>query len=60
MSKLSKNKFIINKIPALKDLQDFSKNYKLNLNDLIFNGGEEYEFVFTIPCFDRITFHLMW
>ncbi len=49
MSKLSKNKFIINKIPALKDLQDFSKNYKLNLNDLIFNGGEEYEFVFTIP-----------
>ena len=48
MSKLSKNKFIINKIPALNDLQDFSKNYKLNLNDLVFNGGEEYEFVFTI------------
>ena len=49
MSKLSKNKFVINKIPALKDLQDFSKRYRLNLNDLIFNGGEEYEFVFTVP-----------
>ena len=47
MSKLSKNKFVINKIPVLKDLKDFSKDYKLNLNDLIFNGGEEYEFIFT-------------
>ncbi len=49
MSKQSKKKFIINNIPALKDLKDFVKDYKLNLNDLVFNGGEEYEFVFTIP-----------
>ena len=49
MSKQSKNKFIITKIPALKDLQNFAKSYKLNLNNLVFNGGEEYEFVFTIP-----------
>ena len=49
MSKQSKNKFIITKIPALKDLENFVKSYKLNLNDLIFNGGEEYEFVFTVP-----------
>jgi len=49
MSKQSKNKFIITKIPALKDLENFVKSYKLDLNNLVFNGGEEYEFVFTIP-----------
>jgi len=47
MSKQSKNKFIINKIPAMKDLEEYVKSYKLNLNNLIFNGGEEYEFIFT-------------
>ncbi len=47
MAKQSKNKFIITKIPALKDLEQFVKSHKLNLNNLIFNGGEEYEFVFT-------------
>lgn len=49
MSKQSKNKFIINKIPSLKDLEEYAKYYKLDLNNLVFNGGEEYEFVFTIP-----------
>ena len=49
MSKQSKNKFIINKIPDLKDLEEYSKYYKLDLNNLVFNGGEEYEFVFTAP-----------
>ena len=47
MSKQSKNKFIINKIPSLKDLENYVKYYKLNLHNLVFNGGEEYEFVFT-------------
>ncbi len=47
MSKQSKNKFVINKIPALKDLEDHAKFYKLDLNGLVFNGGEEYEFIFT-------------
>ena len=47
MSKQSKNKFIINKIPVLKDLEDYVKFYKLDLNNLVFNGGEEYEFIFT-------------
>ena len=47
MAKQSKNKFIITKIPASKDLENFAKSYKLNLNNLVFNGGEEYEFVFT-------------
>ena len=48
MSRQSKNKFIIDNIPARKDLEDFVKSQKLNLDDLIFHGGEEYEFVFTI------------
>ncbi|QLH05185.1 thiamine-phosphate kinase [Nitrosopumilus oxyclinae] len=47
MAKQSKNKFIITKIPASKDLENFVKAHKLNLNNFVFNGGEEYEFVFT-------------
>lgn len=47
MAKQSKNKFIITKIPASKDLENFVKSHKLDLNNLVFNGGEEYEFVFT-------------
>jgi len=48
MSKQSKKKFVINNIPYMEDLQYFAKSQKLDLNDLIFHGGEEYEFVFTI------------
>jgi thiamine-monophosphate kinase len=33
----------------LRDLEEYAKSYKLDLNNLVFNGGEEYEFVFTIP-----------
>jgi thiamine-monophosphate kinase len=32
----------------MKDLRDFAESQKLDLNDLIFHGGEEYEFVFTV------------
>jgi len=53
MAKQSKNKFIITKIPALKDLENFVKYYKLNLKNLVFNGGEEYEFVFTVSPNDK-------
>ncbi len=55
MSKQSKNKFVINKKPALKDLEEFVKSQRLNLDNLIFNGGEEYEFIFTIhPKYKKI------
>ena len=55
MAKQSKKKFIINKIPALRDLEDYTKHYKLNLDELVFNGGEEYEFVFTVhPKYKKI------
>jgi len=55
MSKQSKNKFVINKYPVLKDLEMFVKSQKLNLNNLIFNGGEEYEIIFTVhPKYKKI------
>ena len=47
MSKQSKKKFIIDKIPAPKDLEVFAKSHKIDLSNAVFNGGEEYEFVFT-------------
>lgn len=47
LAKQSKKKFIINNIPYRKDLQHYAKRKKINLNNLIFHGGEEYEFVFT-------------
>ena len=48
MSKQSKKKFVINNIPYNKDLNDFAKSQKLDLKKLVFHGGEEYEFVFTV------------
>ena len=48
MSKQSKKKFVINKIPVMKDLEEYTRIKKLNLKNLVFHGGEEYEFVFTV------------
>lgn len=48
MSKQSKNKFIINIVPSTNDLKSYAKAQKLDLKKLVFHGGEEYEFVFTI------------
>ncbi len=48
MSNQSKSKFIINKMPTDADVVDFANSNKLNIKNLIFNGGEEYEIVCTI------------
>ena len=48
MSKQSKKKFVINNIPSKKDLEEHAKSQKFSLIDLVFHGGEEYEFVFTV------------
>lgn len=48
MANQSKCKFIINNIPTGKDLLEFAKSCNIDSNDLVFHGGEEYEFVFTI------------
>jgi len=47
MSKQSGKKFVINNIPAMRDLVEFAESQKVDLNNLIFHGGEEYEFIFT-------------
>ena len=49
MSKQSKKKFVINKIPINRDLENYFKKHNRDFNSAIFHGGEEYEFVFTIP-----------
>lgn len=47
MANQSKCKFIINNIPTGSDLLEFAKSHKIDPDDLVFHGGEEYEFVFT-------------
>lgn len=48
MSKQSKKKFVITSLPTVNDIVKFSHQNKMNLKDLIFCGGEEYEIVFTV------------
>ena len=47
MSRQGKKKFVVTEVPCLTDVKDFAESQKLNLDDLVFHGGEEYEFVFT-------------
>ena len=47
MSSQSKKKFIITRMPSENDVLEFATSNKLNLGDLIFNSGEEYEIVAT-------------
>ena len=48
MSSQSKKKFVITTMPSENDIFDFSNSNRLSANDLIFNGGEEYEIVATV------------
>lgn len=48
MADQSRCKFIINNTPIENDLIKFAKLHKMVVNKLIFHGGEEYEFVFTV------------
>ena len=47
MSSQSKKKFIITSMPSENNVLEFAAANKLNPNDLILNGGEEYEIVAT-------------
>lgn len=49
ISRQSKRRFVITKIPSNAAILEFADSNKLNAYDLIFNGGEEYEIVFTCP-----------
>jgi thiamine-monophosphate kinase len=48
MSEHSKKRFVIFGFPTKYDVIEFAARNKLDLKDLIFCGGEEYEIVFTI------------
>jgi len=48
MSSQSKKRFVINKLPTERDVFDFANSNNLDVNDLVFNGGEEYEIVATV------------
>ena len=47
MARQSGKKFVIKNIPCTKEIEQFAKENRMGLNDLVFNGGEEYEIVFT-------------
>jgi thiamine-monophosphate kinase len=49
LAKQSKKRFIITNVPAVTGVKEFAQSNKLNLFDLVFNGGEEYEIVATVP-----------
>ena len=48
LSNQSKKKFMITTIPTNKDVIEFATKNKISLNKLIFDGGEEFELVFTV------------
>ena len=48
MAQQSKKKFVIENIPCTKEIEQYAKDHDMGLNDLVFNGGEEYEIVFTV------------
>jgi|TARA_B110000014_G_scaffold220113_1_gene176001 thiamine-monophosphate kinase len=48
MSRQSKKRFLITKLPTNEDVRDFSRENKTSLSRLVFDGGEEFELVFTV------------
>lgn len=48
MSQQSKKRFVIFGFPTQYDVIEFSAKNKIDLKDLVFCGGEEYEIVFTV------------
>ena len=49
MSRQSRKKFVITKLPTKPEVEEFAKANKIKLIDLVFCGGEEYEIVATVP-----------
>ena len=48
LSNQSKKKFLITKIPTNDDVIEFAEKNEISLNRLVFDGGEEFELVFTV------------
>ena len=49
MAAQSKKKFVITNLPKDPKLEGFATQNRLDVTDLVFNGGEEYEIVGTVP-----------
>ena len=49
LSSNSKKRFVITKLPVTDDVRDFVRMNRLNLENIILNGGEEFELVCTVP-----------
>ena len=49
LSNQSRKQFVITKLPVNSDLIDFTTKNSINLSNLVFNGGEEFELVCTVP-----------
>ncbi len=49
LSKQSKKKFIIDSLPTTKEVKEFAKANRYDINKLVLQGGEEYEIVATVP-----------
>lgn len=49
MATQSKKKFVITNLPKDAELERFAIQNRLDLMDLVLNGGEEYEIVATVP-----------
>ena len=50
LSTSSKKQFMVTKFPVKDDVRDFVTMNKLDLKDIIMNGGEEFELVCTVPA----------
>ena len=59
LSNRSKKKFLITKIPTNNDVIEFSKKNKISLNKLVFDGGEEFELVFTVTPKNLKKIHIL-
>ncbi|MFN3655052.1 MAG: thiamine-phosphate kinase [Candidatus Nitrosotenuis sp.] len=57
LAKQSNKRFIITKLPVASGVKEFASANRLDLFDLVLNGGEEYEIVATAPLrnFQKLT-----
>ncbi|RLG61264.1 thiamine-phosphate kinase [Candidatus Geothermarchaeota archaeon] len=51
----SKVRIVVDKPPVYPGLEDECKKFEFSLNELVFEGGEEFELIFTVKgdCWDR-------
>ncbi|MEM2785921.1 MAG: thiamine-phosphate kinase [Candidatus Nitrosotenuis sp.] len=57
LARQSNKRFVITKLPVASGVKEFALANKLDIFDLVLNGGEEYEIVATVPLrnFQKLT-----